>query len=209
MNTGRLVARTVIGGLFVGHGLQKLAGKFDGPGIEGTKDMMESLEMRPAPLHAYAAGLTETAGGAMLALGAATPVAAASLIGVMLTAIRKVHLKNGPWNSDQGYEYNLVLIAALLAIVDGGPGPVSIDALRRKSRRGFPAMVGALGLGAAASTVAIELGRRGKSRRIDVAGYEAKHAQEARETQESAESQDSQPAPTETAMTTESQTPLA
>jgi putative oxidoreductase len=203
MNTGRLVARTVIGGLFVGHGLQKLTGKFDGPGIEGTKDMMEALEMRPAPLHAYAAGAAETAGGALLALGAATPLAAASLIGVMLTAIRKVHLQNGPWNSDQGYEYNLVLIAALLAIVDGGPGPVSIDALRRKSRRGFPAMVGALGLGAAASTIAIEAGRRGKPRRIDVAGYEAKHAQEAREAQEP------QPAPTEAAMPTEGQTPLA
>jgi putative oxidoreductase len=194
MNTGRLVARGVIGGLFVGHGLQKLAGKFDGPGIEGTKGMMESLEMRPAAAHAYAAGITETTGGALLALGAATPLAAASLIGVMITAIRKVHGQNGPWNADKGYEYNLVLIAALLAIVDGGPGPVSIDALRRKSRRGFPAMVGALGLGAAASTIAIELGRRGKTQQIDVAGYEARHAE--------------QPQPTETAMTTESQPPL-
>ena len=29
----------------------------------------------------------------------------------MLTAIHRVHLKNGPWLTDQGYEYNLVLIA--------------------------------------------------------------------------------------------------
>jgi putative oxidoreductase len=173
MNTGRLIARVVIGGLFVGHGLQKLAGKFGGPGIEGTKGMMESLEMRPATAHAYAAGVTETAGGAMLAAGAATPLAAASLIGVMITAIRKVHLPNGPWISDRGYEYNLVLIAALLAIVDGGPGPVSLDALRRKSRRGFPAMLGALGVGAAASTIAVELGRRGTQREIDLASYES------------------------------------
>jgi putative oxidoreductase len=109
----------------------------------------------------------------MLAAGAATPLAAASLIGVMITAIRKVHLPNGPWISNQGYEYNLVMIAALLAIVDGGPGPVSVDALRRKSRRGFPAMIGALGLGAAASTLAVELGRRGTQRQVDVAGYES------------------------------------
>lgn len=173
MNTGRLAARLVIGGLFVGHGLQKLQGKFDGPGIEGTTEMMESLEMRPATAHAYAAGVSETAGGAMLAAGAATPLAAASLIGVMITAIRKVHLKNGPWIMNQGYEYNLVLIAALLAIVDGGPGPISVDALRRKSRRGFPAMVGALGIGAAASTIAIELGRRSTEHSIDLAGYES------------------------------------
>jgi hypothetical protein len=67
----------------------------------------------------------------------------------------------------------LVLIAALLAIVDGGPGPVSLDALRRKSRRGFPAMLGALGVGAAASTIAVELGRRGTQREIDLASYES------------------------------------
>ncbi|MGN6473855.1 MAG: DoxX family protein [Mycobacteriales bacterium] len=200
MNTGRLLARVVIGGLFVGHGTQKLLGRFDGPGIEGTADMMDSIEMRPAKAHAYAAGVAETTGGALLALGAATPLAAASLIGVMLTAIRKVHLQNGPWNQDQGYEYNLVLIAALMAIVDGGPGPISIDKLRGKGKRGFPAMLGALGLGAAASTIAIEVGRRGKTRQVDLASYEAKHAHEA------------QPAPvetpTETAMTTESQPPL-
>jgi putative oxidoreductase len=182
MNTGRLIARLVVGGLFVGHGLQKLEGRFDGPGIDGTKEMMESIEMRPAKAHAYAAGVTETAGGALLAAGAATPLAAASLIGVMVTAIRKVHLKNGPWVMNQGYEYNLVLIAALLAIVDGGPGPISVDALRRKSRRGFPAMLGALGLGAAASTIAVELGRRASERQIDIASYESeREAQTAEE----------------------------
>ncbi|HVV76136.1 MAG TPA: DoxX family protein [Mycobacteriales bacterium] len=178
MNTGRLIARGVIGGLFVGHGLQKLTGQFDGPGIEGTKGMMDSLEMRPATAHAYAAGVTETAGGALLALGAATPLAASSLIGVMITAIRKVHAKNGPWNSQQGYEYNLVLIAALMAIVDGGPGPVSIDKLRGKAAHGFPAMLGALGLGAAASTIAIELGRRGRPRQIDLTHHESEQPQE-------------------------------
>ncbi|HWA67362.1 MAG TPA: DoxX family protein [Mycobacteriales bacterium] len=176
MNTGRLAARLVIGGLFVGHGLQKLRGSFDGPGIEGTAQMMDQIEMRPAVPHAYAAGVTETAGGAMLALGAATPIAAASLIGVMITAIRKVHGKNGPWITDRGWEYNAVMIAALLAIVDGGPGPVSIDALRRKSSRGPFAMLGALALGAAASTVAVELGRNGQPRQIDLTSYEPKHA---------------------------------
>lgn len=177
MNTGRLVARVVIGGLFVGHGLQKLAGKFDGPGIEGTAEMMESIDMRPAKANAYAAGITETVGGTMLALGAATPIAAASLIGTMITAIRTVHGKNGPWITDHGYEYNLVMIAALLAIVDGGPGPISVDKLRRKNTRGLPAALASLGLGAAASTLAVELGRAGGPRHIDLTKYEPKHAQ--------------------------------
>jgi putative oxidoreductase len=57
-----------------------------------------------------------------------TPLAAAALIGVMTTAIRKVHQPNGIWNSDQGYEYNLVIVAALVGLVDGGPGSLSLDA---------------------------------------------------------------------------------
>jgi putative oxidoreductase len=176
MNSGRLAARLVIGGLFVGHGMQKLQGSFDGPGIEDTAKMMDRIDMRPGVANAYAAGITETAGGAMLALGAATPLAAASLIGTMITAIRKVHGKNGPWITDRGWEYNAVLIAALLAIVDGGPGPVSVDAIRRKSSRGPFAMLGALGLGAAASTIAVELGRLGAPHEIDLTSYEPKHA---------------------------------
>ena len=45
----------------------------------------------------------------------------------MTTAIRTVHLKNGFWSTGGGYEYNLTIIAALLLIVDGGPGPLSVD----------------------------------------------------------------------------------
>lgn len=60
-------------------------------------------------------------------LGAATPLASAALIATMLTAIHRVHLKNGPWVSDQGYEYNLVLIAAAAALAETGPGSPSVD----------------------------------------------------------------------------------
>ena len=45
----------------------------------------------------------------------------------MLTAVNRVHLKNGPWASNQGYEYNLVLIAAVLALAETGPGSPSVD----------------------------------------------------------------------------------
>ena len=47
----------------------------------------------------------------------------------MATAIRKVHAPNGPWAANGGYEYNLVLIAALTALVETGPGDMSLDAL--------------------------------------------------------------------------------
>ena len=67
-------------------------------------------------------------GGALLTLGALTPVAAGLITGTMITAIRKLHAPKGPWSTDGGYEYNLTLIAAMLALVETGPGRPSVDA---------------------------------------------------------------------------------
>lgn len=160
MKLTTLSTRLLIGGLFVGHGLQKLKGWYGGPGIEGTTGMMASLNLHPARRNATAAGLSETAGGALLALGLGTPLAAAALTGTMITAIRKVHLSNGPWVSSGGYEYNAVLIAAALLIAEEGPGPVSLDALLGIERKGWGWAVAALALGAAASAATVELGAR-------------------------------------------------
>ncbi len=160
MQVGRLAARAVIGGLFVGHGTQKLFGWFGGPGLEGTEGMMESLDLKPTRPNAVAAGLTETAGGALLVAGAATPLAAASLIGTMITAIRKVHQPNGPWVAQGGWEYNAVLIAALMALVDAGPGDLSVDAVLGRDEWGPGWALGGLAVGAAASGAAIALGAR-------------------------------------------------
>ncbi len=127
MKLGLAVLRWVVGGLFVGHGTQKLFGWFGGHGPEATAQAFESMGLRPGKRHATAAGAAEAGGGALVALGLFTPAAAAALIGVMSTAIEKVHLQKGPWATQGGYEYNLVLIAALLALADLGPGDVSLD----------------------------------------------------------------------------------
>jgi putative oxidoreductase len=121
------ILRAVIGLLFVGHGLQKLAGKFGGHGLEGTGQFFESLGLKPGKRHATMAGAAETGGGALLALGLFTPAAAAALMGTMAVAAKTVHLQNGPWVSDGGWEYNAVLAAALLAIAEKGPGSLSLD----------------------------------------------------------------------------------
>jgi putative oxidoreductase len=126
MNIGRLLLRLAVGGFFVGHGTQKLFGWFGGHGLEGTGQFFESLGMRPGKQHAAAAGAAEAGGGAMLVLGLATPISAAVLTATMLTAIYRVHLKNGPWATDGGYEYNLVLIAAALTLAEVGPGEPSL-----------------------------------------------------------------------------------
>jgi putative oxidoreductase len=163
MKIGRLAARSVIGALFIGHGTQKLFGWFGGPGLEGTEQMMGALEMRPTRANALAAGVSETAGGALLVVGAATPLAASTLIGTMLTAIRKVHKPQGVWAAQGGWEYNAVLIAALVALIDAGPGELSVDAALGRDEWGPGWALGGLALGAAASTAAIAMGRRAPS----------------------------------------------
>lgn len=160
MKIGRLLIRLVVGGLFIGHGSQKLFGWFGGPGPDGTEQMMYKIDMHPARRQALAAGLTETAGGALLAAGLATPLAAASLTGVMLTAIRKVHAENGVWNTKGGYEYNLVLIALLFALTDDGPGAVSLDALWGHRRWGTRWALAELAAGALGSALAVAIGER-------------------------------------------------
>jgi putative oxidoreductase len=160
MRVGRFAARVLIGGLFVGHGTQKLKGWFGGPGLEGTDAMMEKLDMYPPRRNSIAAGATETVGGALLITGLATPLASGALIGTMITAIRKVHLANGPWAGKGGWEYNAVLIAALVALAEGDPGRASVDHALGKDRSGAGWGLGAFALGAAASTAVIEVGRR-------------------------------------------------
>jgi putative oxidoreductase len=127
MKLGLALLRSIVGFLLMGHGTQKLFGWFGGHGPEFTGQFFESLGLRPGRRHATAAGAAEAGGGALLALGFLTPAAAASIIGVMSQAIRSVHLKNGPWVTDGGYEYNLVLIACMVALADVGPGDISLD----------------------------------------------------------------------------------
>jgi putative oxidoreductase len=137
MDIGRIALRLVIGPLFVGHGTQKLFGWFGGHGLEGTAGFFEGkLGLKPGKRHATAAGASEAIGGALLTLGALTPVAAGLITGTMITAIRKVHAPNGPWVTQGGYEYNAVLIAAVLALTEGGPGRPSVDAAVFPSLKG-------------------------------------------------------------------------
>ena len=155
-----LSTRLLVGGLFVGHGTQKLKGWFGGHGLDGTAGFMSSIDMHPGRRNAIAAGVTETAGGTMLALGLGTPLAAAAITGTMITAIRKVHLSNGVWNVNGGWELNAMMIAAAALIVEQGPGAVSLDAALGIERKGAGWAVAALALGAAASYASIEAGRR-------------------------------------------------
>ena len=177
MQLGLALLRAIVGGLFMGHGLQKLAGWFGGHGLKGTGQFFESMDLRPGVAHAAAAGAAEAGGGALLATGLATPLGAAALSGTMITAIRKVHAPKGVWASDGGYEYNLVLLAIVFAITDLGPGPLSLDAARGRERKGLGWALAQLAAGAIGSAAAVAIGaRQAPSAAAKPAGGEASSA---------------------------------
>jgi putative oxidoreductase len=101
--------------LMMGHGAQKLFGSFGGHGPAGTGGFFESLGLTPGRQMAILAGVGELVGGALLALGLLTPLSAALLSAVLLTAAWTAHRAAGIWVTEGGYEYNLVLITGLFA----------------------------------------------------------------------------------------------
>jgi putative oxidoreductase len=128
MALGLLILRLVVGLTMAAHGAQKLFGWFGGYGLQGTGGFLEKLGFFPGRRNALFAGLAELAGGLLLALGFATPVAAMLIISVMFVAVATVHVKNGLFNSNQGYEYNLTLATVVLSLAIIGAGPLSLDA---------------------------------------------------------------------------------
>jgi putative oxidoreductase len=129
MEIGLLLLRSAVGLTLAAHGAQKLFGWFGGYGLDGTGGFLETLGFRPGRRQALIAGLVEFGGGLLLALGLLTPVAAAAIVAVMLVAVVAVHLKAGFFVTGGGYEYNLVIAVAALAVAFTGPGALSVDAL--------------------------------------------------------------------------------
>jgi putative oxidoreductase len=89
--------------------------------------MLEQLGVKPAKPMAILAGLAEFVGGILVILGLLTPLAALILIGVMIVAVLTVHLKNGFFNTNGGYEFNLALAGMALTLLIIGAGAYSLD----------------------------------------------------------------------------------
>ena len=85
------------------------------------------MGFRPARLHATVVGLSEFGGGLLVALGLLTSLGALAIAGVMVVAIATVHWTKGFFNTPGGYEFNLLIWTAAVAIAFTGPGTFSID----------------------------------------------------------------------------------
>lgn len=130
---GPLALRLPIGLILAAHGAQKLFGWFGGYGLEGTGQFMTSLGLEPGFLMALMAGSAEFFGGLALVVGLLVRPAAAVVAVTMLVAIFSVHIGNGLFMANNGYEYALTLLAVAVALLVSGAGKASVDAALSRS----------------------------------------------------------------------------
>ncbi|MDQ7986902.1 DoxX family protein [Pseudomonas sp. G34] len=124
---GLTILRVLVGITFMAHGSQKLFGWFGGYGLAGVAQWMESIGLAPGYLMALMAGSAEFFGGVALVIGLLVRPASAVLAITMLVAIFSVHIGNGFFMANNGYEFALALLAATLALLVEGAGRLSLD----------------------------------------------------------------------------------
>lgn len=122
-----LALRIAAGVIFAAHGAQKLFGWFGGYGLEGTGQWMASIGLEPGYFMALAAGSAEFFGGLLLIAGLLTRPAAVVLAITMVVAIVTVHLQNGLFMSNNGYEFGLSLLAISISLAVSGAGRFALD----------------------------------------------------------------------------------
>ncbi|MEA1079859.1 DoxX family protein [Marinobacter qingdaonensis] len=124
-----LILRVPLGVILAAHGAQKLFGWFGGYGLEGTGQWMASIGLEPGYLMALLAGSAEFFGGLALVLGLLTRPAALVSALTMLVAMFAVHIGNGLFMANNGYEFALSLLAASVALTVQGGGRLALDNL--------------------------------------------------------------------------------
>lgn len=129
-----LLSRVALGVILLAHGWQK----FDEWTLGGTAAAFDDMGI---PAHTAAATFAtgvEIIGGLALILGALTPVVAALNIFNLLGALVLVHVSNGVFVGNNGYELVLALAAGLLVIATLGAGKFSVDELISRSAHRAP-----------------------------------------------------------------------
>jgi putative oxidoreductase len=124
---GLTAVRVLVGIIFIAHGSQKLFGAFGGYGLEGTGQYMASLGLTPGYLMALLSGSAEFFGGLGLLVGLLARPAALVLAATLVVAIFSVHIHNGLFMANNGYEFALALLGGVIAVLIEGAGRLSID----------------------------------------------------------------------------------
>lgn len=162
-DVGLVLLRFAVGGIFFGHGMQKVFGLWGGPGIAGFARALEGYGYQHATTLSWLTGIAELVAGAFVVLGVATPLAAAGLLAIMINTVL-LKAGNGFFiGSPAGagaVELDVLLGLAAAALVFTGPGHIALDNGRAWHRR--PASWGVLSLiiGIAAGVLVFVLLRR-------------------------------------------------
>ena len=121
--------RLIAGLIFTAHGAQKLFAWFGGYGLDGTGQWMDSIGLSPGFIMALLAGSAEFFGGLLLIVGFLTRPTSFVLAITMIVAIFSVHINNGLFMSNNGYEFGLSLFAITVALLIQGAGRHSVDSI--------------------------------------------------------------------------------
>ena len=121
-NLALLILRVAVGLTMAAHGYNKYKG-----GLDGVASWFDGMGMRPGRLHARMAAGGEVLSGLFLAVGLLTSFAALGFVGLMTVAAYTVHIENGFFILDEGWEYVFVLAVVAVAIAMLGPGEWSLD----------------------------------------------------------------------------------
>ena len=149
---GLLSLRLVLGAVFIGHGVRKLAMGFGEQGLGAFTAVLAGNGFHQPTVLAWLDAVTELAGGVLVLLGAATPLAAAVLLSLMLDAIWIRMTGQLPPDGGRGLELALVLAGAAAALVLTGGGRLAMDRRPRFFRRpsaALPCLLVGIGLAVA------------------------------------------------------------
>ena len=122
-----LPVRLALFATFFYHGTQMLFGLFDGPGLEGTKEMFIEMGFPVPKVFAFLLAIVETLGSIAFLVGAGVRFFGLLLIGLMIGGMVRVHGANGWGVTSGGIEFNVAIIAMILAVMLRGPGHGSIE----------------------------------------------------------------------------------
>jgi len=118
--------RISTGIIMAAHGWDKLQN------LNATVEQFSAMGIPKAGVYLAIAG--ELGGGLGLIVGLLTPVAAFGVFSTMAVAILHVHLKNGLFAKDGGFEYPLTLAMVALYFIMRGAGPISLDGIFCKKK---------------------------------------------------------------------------
>ncbi|MBS9371481.1 DoxX family protein [Rhodococcus sp. B50] len=163
LDLGLFVLRAAVGAILVVHGLQKLVGLWNGPGLDGFEALLSDAGYRQPAVLAIVGAVGEIVAGGLLVLGLLTPFAAAAIVAIMVNAVLFKHeLEPGLQffaAESSGFEFEALLVACAVALTLTGPGRIAVDGRRGWATRPFLGSFAVLLLGVAAGVCLWIFGR--------------------------------------------------